>query len=113
MKTRWLFCLAGIAGTLAAGTCWAGPYTATPIAVLTAQITQQVDKTQTVSGTITSVGDNSFSIEVKEGDATKTMEFLTNQDTKIEGELKTGATARVTYRVDGNKNVATQVIVSS
>ena len=64
---------------------------------------------QTVSGKITAVGDNSFTLEVKAGE---TKNFVTNADTQVEGELKVGANAAVTYRAEGGKNIALRVKVA-
>jgi len=111
MNWRLCFCLAGLAGLLALNTCWAGPMSSTSTVALTPLAAQQAEKDQTASGKVTSVKTNSFSIEAKEGDATKTLDFVTNKDTKIEGELKAGANVQVNYRTEGGKNIATQVTV--
>jgi len=74
---------------------------------------QQAEKGQTASGKVTAVKDNSFSIEAKEGDTAKTINFVTDKNTKIDGQLKTGANVQVNYRIEGGKNIATQVTVLS
>ena len=109
MNWRLCFCLAGLAGLLALSTCWAGPVssTSTPLAA------QQAEKDQTASGKVTAVKGNSFSIEAKEGAATKTLSFVTNKDTKVTGEIKAGANVEVNYRTEGGQNIATQVTVLS
>jgi len=109
MSWRLCFCLAGLAGLLAVNTCWAGP-TASTLA-LTSWAAQQAGDGQTASGKITSVKTNAFSIEAKEGGATKTLRFETNKDTKVQGELKAGVMVQVNYRTEGGKNIATQVTV--
>lgn len=64
---------------------------------------------QTVSGKITAVGDNSFTLEVKAGE---TKNFVTNANTQVEGELKVGSNATVTYRTQEGKNIALRVKVA-
>ncbi len=113
MNWRLCFCLAGLAGLLALNTCWAGPVSSTSTVALTPLTAQQAEKDQTASGKVTAVKGNSFSIEAKEGDATKTLSFVTDKDTKIAGEIKAGANVQVSYRTEGGKNIATQVTVLS
>lgn len=74
-------------------------------------VMQQPAKEQTVSGRVTAVRDESFTVRVNLGEDTKTMEFATDGDTRIQGKLEVGAKARVTYRTENGKNMATQVIV--
>lgn len=85
----------------------------------------QTAATQSVSGKIASVEKNSFTLtiasatrsSVSEGTATsqtpaKTMSFAIDQNTTIEGSLKVGASADVTYRQDNGANVAISVHVT-
>lgn len=65
---------------------------------------------QTASGIISSVGDTSFALRVDNG---PTMQFITDGDTVVEGELKVGADATVTYRVEDGKNIAERVQVKA
>ena len=81
---------------------------------------------QSVSGTIASVARNSFTLSVGENPSTptnapaqqmqqttpKTMTFLVNQNTTIDGKLKVGSAADVTYREDNGSNVAISVHVA-
>jgi len=94
---------------------------ATTPANLPAATTQQSsEEAQSVSGTIASVGRNSFTITLgsaisKEGQETtpKSMTFLIDKNTTIDGKLKVGASADVTYRQDNGNNVAINVRVAS
>ena len=81
-------------------------------------------QTQSVSGKIASVEKNSFTLTVgpahtaKQGlqmpeAAPKTMTFVIDKNTTVDGKLQVGANADVTYREDGGKNVAISVRVSS
>lgn len=65
---------------------------------------------QTASGIISSVGDSSFALRVDNG---PTMQFITDGDTVVEGELKVGSGATVTYRVEDGKNIAERVEVKA
>jgi hypothetical protein len=77
-----------------------------------------------VSGKITAVGKDSFTLAVAGGQASsgqhfaqeapraKSMTFLIDKNTTIEGKLKVNATADVTYREDNGKNIAISVHVT-
>jgi hypothetical protein len=64
-----------------------------------------------VSGQIASVGDASFTLEVKKSKDSQTVQFEVDENTKVEGKLAVGALAVVEYRSDGGKNIATHVVV--
>ncbi|HKW56747.1 MAG TPA: hypothetical protein VJN42_05255 [Candidatus Acidoferrum sp.] len=67
---------------------------------------------RSISGKISSVGDASFAIDVvKQNQEQQTMQFLVDDNTKVEGKLTIGAQAMVEYRADGEKNVAVHVVV--
>jgi hypothetical protein len=84
---------------------------------------QTAPQTQSVTGKIASVGKNSFTLTVgsstsSQGQqlqqaAPKTMNFLIDKNTTIEGKLQVGATADVTYREDNGNNIAISVHVGS
>jgi|SRR5215470_14740654 len=80
---------------------------------------------QTVSGKIASVDKSSFTLNVTSGGANKaqqlttnessgpkTMSFQIDKNTTVDGQLKVGANADVTYRQDGGNNIAISVHVS-
>lgn len=64
----------------------------------------------TVSGKVTAVGDKTFTVE-KDGGGT--MDFVTDEKTQTEGDLKEGAKVSVTYRAEGDKNIAIHVKVEA
>jgi hypothetical protein len=64
-----------------------------------------------VSGQIASVGDASFTLEVKKSKDSQTVQFEVDENTKVEGKLAVGAQAVVEYRSEGDKNIATHVVV--
>ena len=81
--------------------------------------------TQTVSGKIAAVDKASFTLSVTSGGATsqskqftneaagpKSMTFQVDKNTTIDGQLKVGANADVTYRQDQGSNIAISVHVS-
>ena len=63
------------------------------------------------SGKIASIGDAAFSLEVTSGQGRKTIEFLIDGDTKVEGKLKVGSQATVEYRSADGRNIAIHVVV--
>lgn len=63
------------------------------------------------SGKIASIGDAAFSLEVPNGQERKTMEFLVDDDTKVEGKLQVGSQATVEYRSADGRNIAVHVVV--
>jgi hypothetical protein len=77
---------------------------------------------QSVSGKIASIGKDSFTLTVgpshtsaglaQEAPAPKTMTFVIDKNTTIEGKLKVNANADVTYREDNGNNVAISVHVT-
>jgi protein-disulfide isomerase len=82
----------------------------------------QQAQTQSVSGRIASVEKSSFTLAVESsstnpGDqmqqtSPKTMTFMIDKNTTVDGKLKVGANADVTYREDGGNNIAVSVRVS-
>jgi hypothetical protein len=78
---------------------------------------QSQDETRSVTGTIAAVRDNSFTLSVasalssdEQHDSTpKTMVFLIVKNTTIDGKLRVGANADVTYREEDGANVAINV----
>jgi hypothetical protein len=63
------------------------------------------------SGKIASIGDAAFSLEVTRGQERRTIEFLVDEDTKVEGKLKVGSQATVEYRSADGRNIAIHVVV--
>lgn len=87
---------------------------------------QDSAQTQSVSGKIASVGKTSFTLTVGSSQmldhsqttpgqepSARTLTFLVDKNTTIDGKLKVGASADVTYRQEGGNNVAISVRVGS
>src|SRR5690348_2507786 len=82
---------------------------------------QTAAATQSVSGKIASVEKTSFTLSIGPShtmgqqllqDSPKSMTFQIDKNTTVDGKLQVGATADVTYREDGGKNIAISVRVS-
>src|SRR5947209_4234442 len=85
--------------------------------------TTQTASPLSVSGKITSVAKNSFTLavggsqtsagqQIAQVSDTKSMTFMIDKNTTIEGKLKVNANAEVTYREDNGKNIAISVHVT-
>jgi hypothetical protein len=67
---------------------------------------------QSLSGKIASVGDAEFSVQVTKDQDVNTVQFLVDDQTKVEGKLAVGAQATVEYRSNADKNIAVHVVVT-
>ena len=91
---------------------------ATPSAAATFLDTQMPDQAQSVTGTISAVGKNSFTLTLgsamaqQEQTSARSMVFLVDKNTTIDGKLRVGASADVTYREENGHNVALSVRVA-
>jgi hypothetical protein len=84
---------------------------------------QAAAEAQSVSGKIASVGKSSFTLTLASNPASqpgsqfqeatpKTMRFMIDKNTTVDGNLKVGSDADVTYRDDGGQHVAISVRVT-
>ena len=81
------------------------------IASQPASLSENATEHGSVSGRISSIGDASFSVDVHESQKPVTLQFLIDDDTKVQGRLEVGSTATVDYRTDAGNNIATNVVV--
>lgn len=101
------------------------PTTLHSAATLGLSSSQTASPEQSVSGKISSVEKTSFTLTVGQSQTStesrdlqqdpaspKTMNFMLDKNTTIEGSLKVGATADVTYRQEKGTNVAISVRVT-
>jgi len=116
MKNVLRFGFSMLAGTVLVAAALAVPPATTHQAPAAQQTTPQ---TQSVSGKIASVDQNSFTLTVGSGStvsqtpsSASTMSFTIDKNTTIDGKLKVGSTADVTYRTDNGANVAISVHVT-
>ena len=100
---------------------WPLPLSTTHRAALTLSNDQNAPQELSVSGRIASVEKNSFTLTVGQSQTqnlqqdpatAKTMTFLIDKNTTIDGSLKVGANADVTYRQEKGSNVAISVRVT-
>ena len=78
---------------------------------------QSSDETRSVTGTVAAVRENSFTLSVASAFSSdeqhettpKTMIFLMDKNTTIDGKLRVGANADVTYREENGTNIAINV----
>jgi hypothetical protein len=69
---------------------------------------------QSAAGKVSAVSNDGFSLDVKMGDASSTLQFLMDTKTKITGDIKVGATVSVEYRTDADgRNIAKSVVVQT
>jgi Cu/Ag efflux protein CusF len=117
MKNVWRFGLSSVAGLLLIGGALA---LANANAHRDATTAQAAPQTQSISGKITSVEKNSFTLTVgsameqvaQEGATARSMTFAIDKNTTIEGTLKVGSNADVTYRTESGANIAISVHVT-
>jgi hypothetical protein len=116
MKNAWRFGFSTLAGTVLV----AGALAIPPASTHQSQDAQQTTpQTQSVSGKIASVDQNSFTLTVGSGStvsqtpsSASTMSFSIDKNTTVDGKLKVGSTADVTYRTDNGANIAISVHVT-
>ena len=67
---------------------------------------------QTVTGKVTTIGDQgkSFAVEVDNGGAKQTMQFVVDKNTQVAGQVKAGTVVTVDYQpMDGGQNLCVRV----
>ena len=115
-----------LAGLTLVVVVWAfAPPTTQDAALLSLSSSQAAAAEQSVSGKIASVEKNSFTLTVGQSQTStassnfqqdpaspKTMTFQIDKNTTIEGSLKVGANADVTYRQEKGTNLAISVRVT-
>ena len=71
----------------------------------------RVSENQTVTGKIAAIRDAEFSVQVGKDKDAKTVRFLIDENTKIEGRLVEGAQVSVEYTTEKGENFAVHVVV--
>jgi hypothetical protein len=107
MRFRTALCLATLFLTCFTVAAWSTPF---PDRLVLGD-PQPVPDTQSISGKISSIEDAAFALEVAKGKDVNTVQFLVDDQTRVEGKLTVGAQATVEYRSNGDKNVAVHVVV--
>jgi len=67
---------------------------------------------KSVAGKISSVGDSSFTVDVRKNQEKQAVEFQVDDNTKVEGKLGVGAKASIEYHVEAGRNIAVHVAVT-
>jgi hypothetical protein len=69
---------------------------------------EQSKATKTVAGKVASIASDghSFGLEVGQGTAKQTMQFVLDENAKIRGQVKVGTAVTVEYAVEGGQNTA-------
>jgi hypothetical protein len=119
MKKEMRIAVSALASLALAAATFAVP---APTATKQNSAESQQAQTQSVSGRIASVEKSSFTLAVGSGSTNpghqmeqtspKTMTFMIDKNTTVDGKLKVGANADVTYREEGGNNIAVSVRVS-
>ena len=114
--------LTTVAGLTLVVAVWAfSPPTTHQAALLSLSSNSNAPQEQSVSGKIASVEKSSFTLTVgqsqtqnlqQDPNTPKTMTFMVDKNTTIDGSLKVGANADVTYRQEKGSNVAISVRVA-
>jgi hypothetical protein len=86
---------------------WSTPFPAQSVILL-----NPAGETQSVTGKISAVGDAQFSLDIVKNQKSNTLQFEIDGNTKVEGRLSVGSQAAVEYHQDGDKMIATRVIVT-
>jgi hypothetical protein len=64
-----------------------------------------------VSGKIAAVAESQISLDTLKNAKPDIVHFVIDENTAVEGKLTVGAQAEVDYRVDGEKMIATRVVI--
>ena len=107
MRFRTVLSLASLFLVLFTLAVWTEPMGSQPLPALS----RSAPVNQTVAGRISSVGDASFALEVKKNQDVQSLQFMVDQNTKVEGKLTVGANATVEYSSVEGRNLALHVIV--
>jgi hypothetical protein len=86
---------------------WSPPRSTRPSTNLSSPATQS----GSVSGKISAVGTDAFTVEVQKSQDAVTLKFLIDGATKVDGQLKVGSMVSVDYRTEDVKNIAVHVVV--
>ncbi len=88
------------------------PVITSSAAAQTAQQGQTKAAPKTITGKVTTIGDQgkSFAVEVDNGGAKQTMQFLVDKNTQVAGQVKAGTVVTVDYQpMDGGQNLCVRV----
>ena len=113
MRIRTIFTLATLFLACFTVAAWSAPLTSQPLGQPFGKPYEPATQNGSVSGKISSIGDASFSVDVKKSQDLVTLGFLIDDTTRIDGKLEVGSVATVDYRSDDGTNVALHVVVQT
>lgn len=72
---------------------------------------QSQEATKSVAGTVISIGDkgHSFALEVSQGGEKQTLQFVVDQETQVNGQVKVGTPVKVEYVAKAEQNLAKSI----
>jgi hypothetical protein len=108
MRFRTALCLAALFMVCFTVAAWSPP---NPKRLGPGNLNTPPDK-QTLSGKIASIGDAAFSLEITKDQDKKTVKFVVDEETKVEGKLAVGSQATVEYSSENGINLAVRVVVT-
>ncbi len=67
--------------------------------------------TKSIDGTVASIGNNgtTFAVAVNDGNEKKTVQFVLDKDTQVQGQVKVGTPVTVEYVAMADQNVAKMI----
>ena len=79
-----------------------------PVPTPTQSAQQKQQETKSVQGTVVSIGDKgrSFALETNDGGTKQTLQFVVDQETQVQGQVKVGTPVKVEYVAMADQNVA-------
>lgn len=92
----------------------AGPLARTqPVPNIPQSGQQSQQETKSVSGMVSSIGNqgHSFALEVNQGAEKATLQFVVDQETRVQGHVKVGTAVTVEYVAMAEQNVARTITV--
>ena len=69
-------------------------------------------ESHSVSGKIAAVAESQLSLDILKNAKPDIVHFVIDENTAVEGKLTVGAHAAVDYRVDGERMIATRVVIT-
>lgn len=78
---------------------------------LHAAILSMAPEPSSVSGKVAAVADSWFTLALGRNQNPNKLEFFLDNNTKMEGKLAVGAQATVDYRAEGDRLIATHIVV--
>ncbi len=107
MRIRTILTLAILLPACFAVAGWSEPCATQPLCKLRGPATQS----GSVSGKISAMEANTFSVEAQDSQARVTLKFQIDSSTRIDGKLKVGSMVTVDYRTEDMNNIAVHVVV--